>query len=104
MTEIRLKEIVIISRCKHEQFLSAVLTNSQRPVVGCLNVGAGILARSERVSKGTGADKRFVKTALKNAELLLDDSKYFFFFYFCHIQLKAIEITKGCSLLKSKGF
>ena len=66
-----MKEIVIISRCKHEQFLSAVLTNSQRPVVGCLNVGAGILARSERVSKGTGADKRFVKTALKNAELHL---------------------------------
>ena len=38
-------------------------------MVGCLTVGAGILARSEGVSKGTGADRRFVKNALKNAEL-----------------------------------
>jgi len=38
------------------------------PVVGCLTVVAGILARSE-VSKGTGTDRRFVKNALKNAEL-----------------------------------
>jgi len=39
------------------------------PVVGCLTVTAGILARSEGVSKGTGTDQRFVKNALKNAEL-----------------------------------
>ncbi len=39
------------------------------PVVGCLTVAAGILARSEGVSKGTGTDQRFVKNALKNAEL-----------------------------------
>ena len=59
--ERRWEKIVIISRCKHEQFLSAILTNSQRPVVGCLSGGAGILARTKRVSKGTGADRRFVK-------------------------------------------
>ena len=41
-------------------------------MVGCLTVGAGILARSEGVSKGTGADRRFVKNALKNAELQLN--------------------------------
>jgi len=39
------------------------------PVVGCLTVAAGILARSEGVPKGTGTDQRFVKNALKNAEL-----------------------------------
>ena len=37
-------------------------------MVGCLTVGAGILARSQGVSKGTGADRRFVKNVLKNAE------------------------------------
>ena len=55
------------------------------PVVGCLTVAAGILARSEEVSKGTGTDQRFVKNALKNAELPPDSFKYLFFFYFCHI-------------------
>ena len=45
-----------------------VFTNSQRPVVECLTVAAGILARSEGVIKGTGADRRFVKNAFKNAE------------------------------------
>jgi hypothetical protein len=34
-------------------------------VVECLTVAAGILARSEGVIKGTGADRRFVKNALK---------------------------------------
>ena len=28
-------------------FLNAFFTNSQRPVVGCLTIAAGILARSE---------------------------------------------------------
>ena len=55
------------------------------PVVGCLTVAAGILARSEGVSKGTGTNQRFVKNALKNAELPPDSFKYLFFFYFCHI-------------------
>ena len=54
-------------------------------MVGCLTVAAGILARSEEVSKGTGTDQRFVKNALKNAELPPDSFKYLFFFYFCHI-------------------
>ena len=57
------------------------------PVVGCLTVAAGILARSEGVSKGTGTDQRFVKNALKNAELPPDSLKYLFFFYFCHIHV-----------------
>jgi hypothetical protein len=48
--------------------LNAFFTNSQRPVVDCLNVAAGILARSKRVIEGTGADQRFVKNAFKNAE------------------------------------
>ena len=39
------------------------------PVVGCLTIAAGILARSNGVSKGTDTDQRFVKNALKNAEL-----------------------------------
>ena len=55
------------------------------PVVGCLTVAAGILARSEEVSKGTGTNQRFVKNALKNAELPPDSFKYLFFFYFCQI-------------------
>ena len=49
-------------------FLNAFFTNSQRPVVDCLTVAAGILARSQEVIKGTGADQRFVKNAFKNAE------------------------------------
>ena len=53
---------------QHEHFLNAFFTNSQRPVVDCLNVAAGILARSQEVIKGTGADQRFVKNAFKNAE------------------------------------
>jgi len=48
--------------------LNAFFTNSQRPVVDCLTVAAGILARSQEVIKGTGADQRFVKNAFKNAE------------------------------------
>jgi len=48
--------------------LNAFFTNSQRPVVDCLTVAAGILARSQGVIKGTGADQRFVKNAFKNAE------------------------------------
>ena len=48
--------------------MNAFFTNSQRPVVDCLTVAAGILARSQEVIKGTGADQRFVKNAFKNAE------------------------------------
>ena len=36
-------------------------------MVDCLTVAAGILARSQGVIKGTGADRRFVKTLLKYA-------------------------------------
>ena len=66
------------------------------PVVGCLTVTAGILARSEGVSKVTGTDQRFVKNALKNAELPPDSLKYLFFFYFRHIHLKSIQTTTQC--------
>ena len=45
--------------------MNAFFTNSQRPVVDCLTVAAGILARSQEVIKGTGADQRFAKNALK---------------------------------------
>ena len=48
--------------------MNAFFTNSQRPVVDCLTVAAGILARSQEVIKGTGANQRFVKNAFKNAE------------------------------------
>ena len=48
--------------------MNAFFTNSQRPVVDCLTVAVGILARSQEVIKGTGADQRFVKNAFKNAE------------------------------------
>ena len=66
------------------------------PVVGCLTIAAGILARGEGVPKGTGTDQRFVKNALKNAELPPDSFKYLFFFYFCHIHLKSIQTTTQC--------
>ena len=60
--------------------MNAFFTNSQRPVVDCLNVAAGILARSKRVIEGTGADQRFVKNAFKNAEchpfFLINSSSY----------------------------
>ena len=52
------------------------------PVVGCLTVAAGILARSEGVPKGTGTDQRFVKNALKNAELPTGFFEIFVFLLF----------------------
>ena len=52
------------------------------PVVGCLTIAAGISARSEGVSKGTGTDQRFVKNALKNAELPPDSFNIFVFLLF----------------------
>ncbi|WP_287712420.1 hypothetical protein, partial [Anaerostipes sp.] len=63
----------------------AFFTNSQRPVVECLTVAAGISARSEGVFKGTGADRRFVKNALKICVLPSVFYKYLFLSYFCHI-------------------
>ena len=48
--------------------MNAFFINSQCPVVDCLTVAAGILARSQGVIKGTGANQRFVKNAFKNAE------------------------------------
>ena len=48
--------------------MNAFFTNSQRPVVDCLTIAAGILARSQEVIKGTGADKKKEKNAFKNAE------------------------------------
>ena len=64
----RKRKIMNKQKWQHEHFLNAFFTNSQRPVVDCLNVAAGILARSKRVIEGTGADQRFVKNAFKNAE------------------------------------
>ena len=54
-------------------------------MVDCLTVAAGILARSEEVIKGTGADQRFVKNALKICVLPPAYYKYFLLYYFCHI-------------------
>ena len=81
---------------QHEHFLNAFFTNSQRPVVDCLTVAAGILARSEEVIKGTGADQRFVKNALKICVLPPIYYKYLFLSYFYLIQRNAIQITTGC--------
>ena len=57
-----------------------VFTNSQRPVVDCLTVAAGILARSQgEVIKETGADRRFVKTLSKMRSvtlILINSSSY----------------------------
>jgi len=78
---------------QHEHFLNAFFTNSQRPVVDCLTVAAGILARSEEVIKGTGADQRFVKNALKICVLPPIYYKYLFLSYFYLIQRNAIQIT-----------
>ena len=55
-----------------------VFINSQRPVVDCLTVAAGILARSEGVIKGTGANQRFVKTLSKMRSVTFFSYKYFF--------------------------
>ena len=65
-------------------------------MVECLNVAAGILARSEGVFKGTGADMRFVKNALKICVLPSVSYKYLFLSYFCHIKLKTIQTTTQC--------
>ena len=68
LTEIKEKQIFERIKMANMSTFECV-TNSTVPVVGCLTVAAGILARSEEVSKGTGTDQRFVKNALKNAEL-----------------------------------
>ena len=62
-------------------------------MVDCLTVAAGILARSQGVIKGTGADQRFVKNALKICVLPPVSYKYFLLSYFRHIKLKSIETT-----------
>jgi len=56
-------------------------------VVDCLTVAAGILARSQEVIKGTGADQRFVKNALKICVLPPIYDKYLFLASFCLIQI-----------------
>ena len=81
---------------QHEHFLNAFFTNSQRPVVDCLNVAAGILARSEEVIKGTGADQRFVKNALKICVLPPIYYKYLFLSYFYLIHETLLQITISC--------
>ena len=63
---------------QYEHFLNAFFTNSQRPVVDCLTAAAGILARSQEVIKGTGADQRFVKMLSKMRSVTLYFYKYFF--------------------------
>ena len=55
-------------------------------MVDCLNAAAGILARSQGVFKGTGADKRFVKNALKICVLPSAYYKYWFLSYYYFIQ------------------
>ena len=74
--------------------MNAFFTNSQRPVVDCLTVAAGILARSQEVIKGTGADQRFVKNALKICVLPPIYYKYLFlsYFYLIHETLLQIRI------------
>ena len=84
LTEIKEKQIFERIRWQLRIF-ECVFYKFAVPVVGCLTVAAGILARSEEVSKGTGTNQRFVKNALKNAELPPDSFKYWLFFYFCHI-------------------
>ena len=81
---------------QHEHFLNAFFTNSQRPVVDCLTVAAGILARSEEVIKGTGADQRFVKNALKICVLPPIYYKYLFLSYFYLIHETLLQITISC--------
>ena len=64
-------------------------------MVDCLTVAAGILARSEEVIKGTGADQRFVKNALKICVLPPIYDKYLFLASFYLIQRKTIQTTMG---------
>ena len=88
VTEIKEQPIFKRIRWQTWALFECVFCKFAVPVVGCLTVAAGILARSEGVSKGTGTDQRFVKNALKNAELPPDSFKYWLFFYFCHIHEK----------------
>jgi len=62
------------------------------PVVGCLTIAAGILARSEGVFKGTGADQRFAKNALKICVLPAIYYKYLFLSYFYLIHETLLQI------------
>ena len=50
-------------------------------MVECLTMAVGILAHSEEVFKGTGADQRFVKNALKICMLPPAYYKYWFLSY-----------------------
>ena len=74
-------------------------------MVDCLTVAAGILACSQGVIKGTGADQRFVKNALKICVLPPAYYKYFLLSYFCHIyerlpsQIRIVQKKNQQSLL-----
>ena len=64
-------------------------------MVECLTVAAGILARSQGVFKGTGADQRFVKNALKICVLPPAYYKYWFLSYEYLIQQNTILPSKS---------
>ena len=68
VTGIKEKQIFKRIRWQTWALFECVFYKFAVPVVGCLTVAAGILARSKWVIEGTGADQRFVKNAFKNAE------------------------------------
>ena len=53
------EEIFIRINGDNMSTFECIFTNSQRPVVDCLTVAAGISSSASEVIKGTGADQRF---------------------------------------------
>ena len=78
------------------------------PIRAC-SFGNSLAASQNARSYGQTSNHRALRICKKGTQKLLMlppclYNKYFFSSSFCHIQLKAIEITKGCFLFKFKEF
>ena len=76
-------------------------------MVECLTLVAGILARNAGVFKGTGADRRFVKNAFKNAELptlIIENHSSQVLFVSYNSQRLPLQIKNHTSLLDKNTY
>jgi len=96
VTEIKEKQIFERIRWQLRIFESVFYKSRIR----ACSFGNSLAASQNARSDGQTSNHRhceFVKNALKKCSCLhLDSFKYLFFFYFCHIYLKSIQIITQC--------
>ena len=96
VTEIKEKQIFERIRWQLRIFESVFY----KSLIRACSFGNFLAASQNARSNGQTSNHRhceFIKNALKKCSCLPPDSfKYLFFFYFCHIYLKSIQITTQC--------